>query len=62
MSRETHMARAHRSHNNFKIGSRDMAFHGNGLIPVFSENNKNKNRMPSWEKRFGKWENKDKVK
>ena len=59
MSREKHMIRSHRSYHNPKITSKDFAFHGNEILPKFSENNKNKNRMSSWEDRFGKWENKD---
>ena len=59
MSRETHMARAHRSHHNFRLASKDLAYHGK-YLNEFSKNNKNKGRLPSWEDRFGKWENRDK--
>ena len=39
MSRETHMARAHRSHHNFRLASKDLANHGKYLTK-FSEDNK----------------------
>ena len=53
------MARAHRSHHNFRLASKDLAYHGK-YFNEFSKNNKNKGRLPSWEDRFGKWENRDK--
>ena len=54
MSAENHIKRSKRSHHNYKMPSKDLAYHGK-FMDIFSEKNNNKNRMPSWESRFGKY-------
>lgn len=60
-SRTTHMARSHKTRREPLHKSQDMAFHPGGLFPRYSEKNKNKNRMPSLEARFGKFKTKEQL-
>ncbi len=60
-SKATHILRSHKTHGTPMHKSEDMALHKGLMFPKYSEQNKNKNRWPSLEDRFGKFNSKEEL-
>ena len=57
MSKAEHRRRSRRSYANPKRASNDKAFHEKTVLGEIILSKKNKNRLPSWEERYGRTDN-----
>lgn len=60
-SKATHILRSHKTNGTPIHKSVDIAFHPGNFFPKFSKQNKNKNRWPSLEDRFGRFNTKEQL-